>query len=383
MLTSSLRVLRFAEQLAVLLLKYSSFAYWVHAQYKMSEPPVDSDLPETLQSRLQSLQDLTAFTEQCRTRLKELFDQLGWDQDRHSHGNDESTDVCPYDPSHRVPRRTMDAHKARCELGRRGYGQDEQAAMCDPTFCYEQASVPRVIVDKATQQQVIHQARASATPLRSDGLYGQSDYSACVPEVPQNHKRASCDLTVADRLALYDHVIREANQQITKAEITSNDDLYVDWVAKLKKDENLSGPKSHLEALAEMRDFKRRRQSYRAKNVHITKKSYTEVIREVIGVHCNELSRLWQEEMKEEEESKIPKHSHRRDSKDRRSSSTESHTSSRDRHTSHQRRQRSKERSQKLSHEEENSSKGRRDSHSPEERHRHHHKKKKKKKSSK
>ncbi|XP_028836315.1 U11/U12 small nuclear ribonucleoprotein 48 kDa protein isoform X3 [Denticeps clupeoides] len=211
----------------------------------------------------------------------------------------------------------------------------------------------------------------------------RGDYSACVPEVPQNHKRASCDLTVADRLALYDHVIREANQQITKAEITSNDDLYVDWVAKLKKDENLSGPKSHLEALAEMRDFKRRRQSYRAKNVHITKKSYTEVIREVIGVHCNELSRLWQEEMKEEEESKIPKHSHRRDSKDRRSSSTESHTSSRDRHTSHQRRQRSKERSQKLSHEEENSSKGRRDSHSPEERHRHHHKKKKKKKSSK
>lgn len=26
-----------------------------------------------------------------------------------------------------------------------------------------------------------------------------------------------------------------------------------------------------------MRDYKRRRQSYRAKNVHITKKSYTEV----------------------------------------------------------------------------------------------------------
>ena len=36
-------------------------------------------------------------------------------------------------------------------------------------------------------------------------------------------------------------------------------------------------PKSQLEILAEMRDYKRRRQSYRAKNVHITKKSYTEV----------------------------------------------------------------------------------------------------------
>lgn len=36
-------------------------------------------------------------------------------------------------------------------------------------------------------------------------------------------------------------------------------------------------PKTHLELMAEMRDYKRRRQSYRAKNVHITKKSYTEV----------------------------------------------------------------------------------------------------------
>lgn len=42
-------------------------------------------------------------------------------------------------------------------------------------------------------------------------------------------------------------------------------------------EEEQSGPKSHLEVLAEMRDYRRRRQSYRAKNVHITKKSYTEV----------------------------------------------------------------------------------------------------------
>ena len=41
--------------------------------------------------------------------------------------------------------------------------------------------------------------------------------------------------------------------------------------------EEQNEPKSHLELMAEMRDYKRRRQSYRAKNVHITKKSYTEV----------------------------------------------------------------------------------------------------------
>lgn len=46
---------------------------------------------------------------------------------------------------------------------------------------------------------------------------------------------------------------------------------------KFLADEGQNGPKSHLEVLAEMRDYKRRRQSYRAKNVHITKKTYTEV----------------------------------------------------------------------------------------------------------
>ena len=36
-------------------------------------------------------------------------------------------------------------------------------------------------------------------------------------------------------------------------------------------------PTSKVELLAMLRDQKRRRQSYRAKNVHVTKKSYTEV----------------------------------------------------------------------------------------------------------
>lgn len=36
-------------------------------------------------------------------------------------------------------------------------------------------------------------------------------------------------------------------------------------------------PKTHFEVLAEQRDYKRRRQSYRAKNVHITKRSAVEV----------------------------------------------------------------------------------------------------------
>ncbi len=57
--------------------------------------------------------------------------------------------------------------------------------------------------------------------------------STDLPDIPQNHKRALCDLTVAERMAIYDHVIQQASQQSAKRE--SNEDLYVDLVAKLKK----------------------------------------------------------------------------------------------------------------------------------------------------
>nr|XP_009939575.1 PREDICTED: U11/U12 small nuclear ribonucleoprotein 48 kDa protein [Opisthocomus hoazin] len=94
------------------------------------------------------------------------------------------------------------------------------------------------------------------------------------------------------------------------------------------EDDSQKGPKSHLEILAEMRDYKRRRQSYRAKNVHITKKSYTEVIRDVIGVHMEELSHHWQEESKLDNaeicEGGKPKSSGR---EDRRSASVDSRQS--------------------------------------------------------
>lgn len=58
--------------------------------------------------------------------------------------------------------------------------------------------------------------------------------STDLPGIPQNHKRALCDLTVAERLAVHDHVLQEARQQSAKRE-SNNEDLYVDLVAKLKK----------------------------------------------------------------------------------------------------------------------------------------------------
>ncbi|XP_064016865.1 U11/U12 small nuclear ribonucleoprotein 48 kDa protein [Pogoniulus pusillus] len=203
--------------------------------------------------------------------------------------------LCPHDVHHRVPRASLERHAASCRLRKMGYSAEEEAEMYDSSFFYENLKVPTVAMDKDLQFHIVKQARAQS--VKEGRGYSEGSYSSLPVEVPQNHKRFTCDLTQADRLALYDYVVEETKKQRSRSQITENDsDLFVDLAAKITQDDSQKGPKSHLEILAEMRDYKRRRQSYRAKNVHITKKSYTEVIRDVIGVHMEELSNHWQEE---------------------------------------------------------------------------------------
>ncbi|KAF6734078.1 U11/U12 small nuclear ribonucleoprotein 48 kDa protein [Oryzias melastigma] len=323
-------------------------------------------LPQTDEDRLKCLQELTEFTEKCKKELHDIFETLGWSPD-YSASSQEPLEQCPYDPDHRVPAKSMERHKASCRLSKMGYSAEEQVEMYDPSVCYENSSIKTFLMDKATQHQVILQARSAAPLMKMEGVFWQGQYSGEPVDVPQNHKRAVCDLTVADRLALYDHVVSALGQQ----KEGSKDDLYVDLVSKLQKDDEQNEPKSHLELIAEMRDYKRRRQSYRAKNVHITKKSYTEVIREVINVHSEELARQWKEEEEEPQRSEPSSHSRRLDR--RRSASAES------RH-SHGRRHRSRERSHDKDSKKKKKKKKERDSRSPEDHHHHHDQKKKKKK---
>lgn len=322
----------------------------------------DSLETQTLQDRLDRLQELTDFTENCKKQLNDVFETLGWSKDY----NQDAMEQCPYDSNHRVPVTSMEKHKASCSRRKMGYSAEEEAEMFDPSVCYENNSVRSFTMDKPTQHQVILQARSAAPLMRMEGVFWQGQYSGQPVDVPQNHKRAVCDLTVADRLALFDHVVSQRKE----AASSSNEDLYVDLVSKLQRDEEQNEPKTHLELMAEMRDYKRRRQSYRAKNVHITKKSYTEVIREVINVHSGELTRQWREEEDEEESTRSELSSHRRRLDEKRSPSSESR---------HSRRRRSRERSPDRESKKKRK-KRERDSCSPDEHHHHHDRKKKKKK---
>ncbi|KAG8442415.1 hypothetical protein GDO86_011269 [Hymenochirus boettgeri] len=235
-----------------------------------------------------SLQDLKDYTEKCRNRLAELLRELGWKPEDSNGGEDIA--VCPFDGNHRMPKSSLEKHVITCRLRRMGYSKEE-VDVSDKLFYYEKAKVPSVAIDKELQFQIIKQARDQASSGNTVGSYDRSAYSCTAAEVPLNHKYAVCDLRPADRLAIYDYVLEETRKQRSTSQGDQNEaDLFEDLAAKMNQDDGQKVPKSHLEIMAEMRDYKRRRQSYRAKNVHITKKSYTEIIRDVINVHMEELN---------------------------------------------------------------------------------------------
>uniref|UniRef100_UPI00358E2B39 U11/U12 small nuclear ribonucleoprotein 48 kDa protein isoform X2 n=1 Tax=Myxine glutinosa TaxID=7769 RepID=UPI00358E2B39 len=257
--------------------------------------------------RISYISDLVNFAKGCEEKLSCLLAALGW-----SDGVQEGTQLvpCPLDPGHRVPTASLERHFKSCRLHNLGYSREDKAQMVDTTFFYEGKNVTAVNIDQYLQSQIIEDARKSCLQdndlQKSRNVLREGDFSSHPVEVPETLDREMCTLTRADRIAIYDHVVLQANKANPRAE--GSDDLYVDLTSKLKRDKGEPKEKSNLEVLAEMRDYKRRRQSYRAKNVHITRRSHTEIIREVIAVHTAELARIWkeddEEEVKEEEEEK-------------------------------------------------------------------------------
>lgn len=254
----------------------------------VAKPP----LPDGVERREQLRKELSDFADSCDRELAGVMAAFGWSLE--ATGRPSGTSLCPYDGNHRMPMSSLQKHVATCRLRKLGYSKEE-ADECDPSFLYDLEQASTFIIDKDTQSRIIEKARENAQNS-NDRAYSPGAYSVLPAEVPQNHKHAICDLTQADRLAVYDYVLEETKRQRSRAKASANDsDLFEDLTAKVNQDGVEKAPKSHLELLAEMRDYKRRRQSYRAKNVHITKKSYTEVIRDVINTHMEELVHHLQE----------------------------------------------------------------------------------------
>lgn len=106
--------------------------------------------------------------------------------------------------------------------------------------------------------------------------------------VPLTMERCFSELTAPERFAIYDYVV-ERGKATNKSAAVKLDDLQISFEKKPDKDQQ---PPSELELRSQMRDYKRRRQSYRAKNVHITRKTYTEILKEVIENQTEYLRQL-------------------------------------------------------------------------------------------
>ncbi|XP_022083342.1 U11/U12 small nuclear ribonucleoprotein 48 kDa protein-like isoform X2 [Acanthaster planci] len=235
-------------------------------------------MDERHQKRQETVDQLTAFIDSSHHQLDELLSRLQWDKEDILNQNEKKMKLCPINSHHLVPETCLEQHTLECELVAEGYSRQEQKEIPrSNSFFYERSSsVVPVFIDKEAQEDIL-----SRVPGSSAGK-----------DVPRTVDRMDKAFTSAEKLAIHVAVLEKSKASREK-DTVSLQDLEFNQEAPLKTDESAK-PKTRLEILAEMRDYKRRRQSYRAKNVHITRRSQTEIMREVIEAQMNELQQALQ-----------------------------------------------------------------------------------------
>ncbi|KYO42797.1 U11/U12 small nuclear ribonucleoprotein [Alligator mississippiensis] len=201
-------------------------------------------------------------------------------------GPEDDKVVCPYDANHQMPKSSLEKHVVSCRLRKLDYSKEEEAEMYDSSVFYEKVNIPTVVMDKDLQFHVMKQARILSA--KEGGSYSQGASSLLPVEVPQNHKRFICDLSQADRLALYDYVVEETKKQRSRSQFTENDsDLFVDLAAKISQD-----ARPHIGNRIGIGQYG-------------LPKNQPSVIRDVIAVHMEELSSHWQEESRLDNDAEV------------------------------------------------------------------------------
>uniref|UniRef100_A0A8C5KD19 Small nuclear ribonucleoprotein 48 (U11/U12) n=1 Tax=Jaculus jaculus TaxID=51337 RepID=A0A8C5KD19_JACJA len=177
--------------------------------------------PPPVEERRRLRAELGEFVESCCRTLEEVTASLGWSLDQLDPGPEAAAEdeivICPYDSHHHMPKSSLAKHMESCRLRKLGCTAEEENEMCNPEFFYENVKVPSITLDKDLQFQIIQQARTAAG--KDGDCYNQRMYSSVPVEVPLNHKQCVCDLTQADRLALYDFVIEETKKRRSGSQV--------------------------------------------------------------------------------------------------------------------------------------------------------------------
>lgn len=233
------------------------------------------------------VENLKSFLTECQNEVMSMLEAVGWTPEHFIQQEDIVS--CSFENSHRMPRKYIEKHEKKCELLFVGYRKEDldDVMKYSKPFSEDSHSGSTVHIDKETLNKV----------LRDHHVQNHSIFFA-QDKVPLTPDEFTMRLTPSERAAVYAYVVQKAMEwnKLTKQETDSFLSTDLQEIVKQKDMGDKDKPKSYLAYLAAQRDYKRRRQSYRAKNVHITKKSYTEIIREVIENQTEYLSLIRKEE---------------------------------------------------------------------------------------
>ncbi|KAK2156446.1 hypothetical protein LSH36_213g03026 [Paralvinella palmiformis] len=211
--------------------------------------------------------------------LGDILSNLGWSGEYILQENIEKVQ-CPNDPNHYVPKDVLSKHLEFCKLMKLGYTKEElltERQKNSKLFYNNSNTVISIDLDETTIRSVLSHAGGPST--------ANDD---CV--LPATMSRID-ELSREERLLLYQYCVDTAIAAQKPTTIPIED---LQLLEPSQSGDNK--PKTVLELKAEERDMKRRRASYRGKSVHTAKKSYAEVIRDVIVTQCELLQEKWKSE---------------------------------------------------------------------------------------
>nr|CAB3266439.1 U11/U12 small nuclear ribonucleoprotein 48 kDa protein-like [Phallusia mammillata] len=214
--------------------------------------------------------ELSDFIKEAKQIVQKFQDTLQWHPTIKQH---DKFVLCPYNKHHTIPPQRFDKHCQTCKWRTHGYSVQESRDIIEE----ENAEFPYPCVEI---DDIVSKVAPGLPPLRT--------YEAYVSTLSRE-----------ERLEVYDQILERLKLKKSTTDLSLLTDLQTEGFEISKSSTDVL-PASELARLKEQRDHKRRRQTYRAKNVHITKRTQTEIFRDVLQVHMEELRQLWNNESQEE-----------------------------------------------------------------------------------
>ncbi|XP_027840715.1 U11/U12 small nuclear ribonucleoprotein 48 kDa protein-like [Aphis gossypii] len=225
---------------------------------------------EELLNRKETLKQFDNYIEDTENTLKCFVEKVGWTLDKTP--IKDNLVKCPINSEHRMSPSKLEVHCQKCILKKNGYDSSHSFY---PSYNLSTLLSQTVTIDEITQMHILKTAYDESNSTLNINLKPR--------EVSQSIERYVCDFTPDERRILYDSAVKYTKPPNYKD--VKNDLTGVDFFNKTD-----DRPKTELELLQEQRDLKRRRTAYRGKRVHTDRKSYIEVLREVVEGLTNTLS---------------------------------------------------------------------------------------------